>query len=105
MNTNNDLNLATLLTCSQCGQRFSERACGPTHAIIAANPAQHRAVAPLIEKERDRTLAPFKELFVGGPDTPCRTTWPNDGNAGPIECVEVPMADLREAFDRAEAKT
>lgn len=32
-------------------------------------------------------------LFSGGPDTSCRTTWPNG-----VECVEVPMADVREAF-------
>lgn len=33
-------------------------------------------------------------LFAARPDTPCRTTWP-DG----IEHVEVPMDDLRAAFD------
>lgn len=33
-------------------------------------------------------------LFSGAPDTPCRTVW-RDG----VECVEVPMEDLRAAFD------
>jgi len=42
-------------------------------------------------------------LFSGGPDTPCRTTWyevnpGNDHFCTTVECVEVPMADLREAL-------
>lgn len=41
-------------------------------------------------------LRPLDLLFSGGPDTPCRTTYPDD-----VECVEVPMADLRAAFDLA----
>lgn len=28
--------------CGQCGQRFYETACGPTHAVIAADPVSHR---------------------------------------------------------------
>src|SRR5699024_9171695 len=40
------------------------------------------------------TVERLEALFSGGSDTPCRTTWP-DG----IECVEVPMADLRTAFN------
>lgn len=28
-------------TCSQCGKAWSEPACGPSHAIIAANPKLH----------------------------------------------------------------
>jgi hypothetical protein len=28
--------------CTQCGQPFRESACGPTHAVIAAYPLQHR---------------------------------------------------------------
>lgn len=45
-------------------------------------------------EKAERALERVQELFAGGPDTPCRTTWP-DG----IECVEVPMADLRDALD------
>lgn len=32
-------------------------------------------------------------LFCGGPETSCRTTWPNG-----VECVEVPMEEIRKAF-------
>lgn len=51
-------------------------------------------------------LAPFEELFSGGPDTACRTTWRESAelagcSAASIECVEVPMADLRSAFAAA----
>ena len=49
------------------------------------------AVYPAITKQ---ILTPFEALFAGGPDTACRTTWPEG-----VECVEVPMADLRAAFD------
>lgn len=45
-----------------------------------------------------KTIRPFEDLFTGGPDTACRTVW-DDG----IECVSVPIGDLREAFDRAAA--
>lgn len=53
-------------------------------------------------------LRVFEELFAGGPDTACRTTWRSSDvmpecSAASTECVEVPMADLRDAFDRAAA--
>lgn len=42
--------LLTLLPpCTQCGARFYERACGPTHAVIAANPLQHRMFDELVQ--------------------------------------------------------
>jgi hypothetical protein len=45
-------------------------------------------------------VARVEALFAGGPDTPCRTTWREDWPlAGPTECVEVPMDDLRAALD------
>lgn len=37
---------AAALTCSQCGQRLAERACGPTHAVLKADPTQHRMYVP-----------------------------------------------------------
>jgi hypothetical protein len=51
-------------------------------------------------------VGPFRELFAGGPDTPCRTTWREDParpdcSAASIECVEVPVDALRDAFHRA----
>lgn len=50
-------------------------------------------------------LAPFEETFSGGPDTSCRTRWRRDSLADipgtSEECVEVPMDDLRAAFDAA----
>lgn len=48
--------------------------------------------------DRTAPLRPLDLLFSGGPDTPCRTTWPEG-----VECVEAPMADLRAAFDQAYA--
>ena len=48
-------------------------------------------------RRAEERLAGVEALFAGGPDTPCRTTWP-DG----VECVEVPMADLRRAFGIAD---
>jgi hypothetical protein len=51
-------------------------------------------------KALQERLARIEALFNGGPDTPCRTTWRkgNPDGWGDVECVEVPMADLREAF-------
>lgn len=40
--------LGSLPSCSQCGQRFGARACGPTHAIIAADPLRHRMFEALL---------------------------------------------------------
>jgi hypothetical protein len=56
--------IAALLTilppCTQCGHRFYERACGPTHAVIAANPLRHRLFGdlldPLLDEVRTATL-------------------------------------------------
>lgn len=53
--------LLTLLPpCSQCGQRFYDRACGPTHAMIAANPLRHRVfddlVRPLCDESKARAV-------------------------------------------------
>jgi hypothetical protein len=42
------------------------------------------------------TLAAVAELFAPGPNTSCRTVW-QDG----VECVTVPLADLRDALDPA----
>jgi hypothetical protein len=51
-------------------------------------------------------LQAVEELFAGGPDTPCRTTWREHrlmlpGDSWREECVEVPMADLRTALGAA----
>jgi len=60
------------------------------------------AVEVLVE-QRDRALMraakaeakaqAIEALFAGGPDTPCRTTWPHG-----VECVEIPLDDLRAAL-------
>lgn len=52
-------------------------------------------------------LEPFRQLFNGGPDTACRTTWRDEGlparyGVPRTECVEVPLDELRAAFDKAE---
>lgn len=48
-------------------------------------------------------VARVEELFAGGPDTPCRTAWRESpglfGAAVRVECVEVPIDDLRAALD------
>lgn len=44
-------------------------------------------------------LQRIHSLFSGGPDTPCRTTWrPSSIEGYAIECVEVPINDLRDAL-------
>lgn len=45
------------------------------------------------EDSARETVRKVIALFAGGPDTPCRTTWPNG-----VECVEVPLDDLRKAL-------
>jgi hypothetical protein len=40
------------------------------------------------------TIDRVNALFAGGPDTSCRTVWD-----GEIECVSVPIEDLRQALD------
>lgn len=41
--------LAAALVCSQCGKTFNNYACGPTHALIAADPARHRLIATVVD--------------------------------------------------------
>ena len=55
--------------------------------------------AALINGQLDR-LQRIEQLFAGGPDTPCRTTWRKENYPGipAVECVEVPLDDLREAL-------
>ncbi len=45
-------------------------------------------------KKAEATVARVDTLFSGGPDTPCGTVYRRG-----IECVVVPMEDLREALD------
>jgi hypothetical protein len=53
-------------------------------------------IAQALADGREQALQPFRELFAGGPDTVCRTAYP-DG----VESVVVPMEDLRAAFTAA----
>ena len=55
--------LASALTCSQCGLTFGQRDCGSTHAIIAADPTRHRLIEAAtaarlarVEAEREEAL-------------------------------------------------
>jgi hypothetical protein len=60
-------------------------------------------VAAVEERGRERGVRPFRDLFAGGPDTPCRTTYrriPGTLDVS-MECVEVPLDDLRAAFAEA----
>jgi hypothetical protein len=64
-------------------------------ALLAERDQQLVDTARDLGTTRARLLA-VETLFAGGPDTPCRTTWRNEfALAGPTECVEVPMDDLR----------
>lgn len=54
--------LAEVLMCSQCGHTYNRPACGPSHAIIAADPRRHRLVAPLIAARVDAALGPVEAL-------------------------------------------
>lgn len=38
------MNESDLPNCGQCGRPFHERACGPTHAVIAADPTQYHPI-------------------------------------------------------------
>ena len=81
------------------------------HAVWNAGDRYADALLPVVERIADEraaeALRPFEDLFSGGPDTACRTTWreaPIEERAEgipPAECVEVPMDDLRDAFTRA----
>jgi hypothetical protein len=63
---------------------------------------QHVAAAE--RRGAERALAPLNALFAGDPDTPCRTTYRREPGALDVrtECVEVPLDELRAAFDEAE---
>jgi hypothetical protein len=52
-----------------------------------------------VSVERDSlrgVVQAVRDLFSGGPDTPCRTVW-----EGGVECVSVPLYDLRRALAAA----
>jgi len=61
------------------------------------------AIADALAAARAEGRAPFERLFGSDPDTPCRTTYrevPLLRGMAPerVECVEVPIEDLRDAF-------
>jgi hypothetical protein len=83
----------------------SEVAHWPTVAgYLAAEVRRLRAAtADAEERGRQRGVQPFRDLFSGGPDTSCRTTWRHTPGTpftpeGQVECVEVPLDDLRQTF-------
>lgn len=91
--------------CDDClAREFREiRLCDALDQARAERAAVQSAVTALdgrltdVKRERDKAeakLAAVEALFSGGPDTACRTTWPHG-----VECVEVPMADLRAAIN------
>lgn len=62
-------------------------------------------IAQALANARARGAKPFEELFAGGPDTVCRTTWRDEdvwNGEARTECVEVPMDELRAAFEEAK---
>jgi hypothetical protein len=72
-------------------------------ALVAARLAEWETT---IEAQ---TRRPFEDLFAGGPDTSCRTVWDESEaipalGIGPLECVSVPLDDLRAAFRAAGRK-
>ncbi len=73
----------------------------------AATEAVLDVLADALDAARTDTLQPLEELFAG-PGTTCSTTWREstmapECSAASIECVEVPLDDLRAAFDAAKA--
>jgi len=72
----------------------------PARPLLSTLVAEALAAAERRGEERARE--PFRRLFAGGPDTTCRTTWRQATvPGGRIECVEVPLDDLRAAFAEA----
>lgn len=77
------------------------------HANSGATSWVAEVIARRHVEGREAALRPFEELYSTGPDTVGRTTWrPEDGLRGTalphtVECVEVPVDDLRDAFDAA----
>jgi hypothetical protein len=70
----------------------------PTQELTAGAVADRRTLLHIIDEYRER-LYKINDLFSGGPDTVCRTTWRHgDSSGAAIECVEVPLEDLREAL-------
>jgi len=51
-----------LRTCGQCGQRISDRACGPTHAVVMAEIESARAELAAIEREVARLVEALTEI-------------------------------------------
>ena len=77
---------------------MSDTPCVDGYGQDAATIERLRELLAESEAYRDRVEA----LFAGGPDTPCRTLWRAvEGIAGEwheVECVEVPMGELRAAL-------
>lgn len=76
------------------------------HANTAATAWVAEVIARRHVEGHDAALRPFEELYSTGPDTVGRTTWRENPSspecsAASIECVEVPVDDLRDAFDAA----
>ncbi len=87
------------------GMSFSEALTGLRAATDLSEASVERARAVQAESElkaANERLARVDELFNGGPDTPCRTTYRDNGYEGVfaavVDCVEVPMEDLRAAL-------
>jgi hypothetical protein len=60
--------------------------------------------ADAVVEGREQALRPFRDLFAGGPDTPCRTTYRDEdvwNGTARTECVEVPLDEVRAAFVEA----
>jgi hypothetical protein len=69
-------------------------------AALADAREQGRAEGKALRDAVEEVLS----LFAGGPDTVCRTVWDEreavpDLGIGPLECVSVPLGDLRAVLD------
>lgn len=69
-----------------------------THRINPHEPVLRRELSDALAQIRRRSAV--AELFSGGPDTPCRTTWRAKIEHAAVECVEVPLGELRAALER-----
>jgi hypothetical protein len=71
------------------------------HANTGATLWVAEVIAGRYVEGRDDARRPFEELFAGGPETVCRTVYRTGTVEYGLECVEVPIDDLRDAFETA----
>lgn len=84
---------------ARCGHEAWDTDKANAAHIAGMDPATTLALVAEVRALRAKVEA-IEALFSGGPDTSCRTVWRASSLpwAEPIECVDVPMYDLRAAL-------